>query len=45
MKTGIVLALFVFGLAAQNRSSSDFDSLSVGSIIMVPETGQETVGA
>src|SRR6185312_865500 len=31
--------------ASQNRSSSAFDSLSVGSIISVPATGNETVGA
>jgi hypothetical protein len=31
--------------ASQNRSSSRFDSLSVGSIIIVPATGNETVGA
>ena len=30
--------------ASQNRSSSSFDSLSVGSIIRVPGTGNETVG-
>src|SRR6185437_33074 len=31
--------------ASQNRSSSAFDSLSVGSIISVPATGNDTVGA
>jgi hypothetical protein len=31
--------------ASQNRSSSAFGSLSVGSIIRVPATGNETVGA
>src|SRR4051812_31310429 len=32
-------------IASQNRSSSAFDSLSVGSIIIVPATGKDTVGA
>jgi hypothetical protein len=32
-------------IASQNRSSSPFDSLSVGSIIIVPATGNDTVGA
>lgn len=32
-------------MASQKRSSSESDSLSVGSIITVPATGQETVGA
>src|SRR5204863_8726889 len=32
-------------IASQNRSSSPFGSLSVGSIINVPGTGNETVGA
>ena len=32
-------------IASQNRSSSTFDSLSVGSTINVPGTGKETVGA
>ena len=31
-------------IASQKRSSSSFDSLSVGSIISVPATGKETVG-
>ena len=31
--------------ASQKRSSSDLSSLSVGSIISVPATGNETVGA
>jgi branched-chain amino acid aminotransferase len=31
--------------ASQKRSSSSFDSLSVGSIIIVPATGNDTVGA
>src|SRR3954471_19058293 len=31
--------------ASQNRSSSSLDSLSVGSTMMVPGTGQEMVGA
>jgi hypothetical protein len=31
-------------IASQNRSSSSFDSLSVGSIMSVPATGNETVG-
>ncbi len=31
--------------ASQNRSSSAFDSLSVGSIISVPATGKDMVGA
>jgi hypothetical protein len=31
--------------ASQKRSSSSFDSLSVGSIMSVPGTGQDTVGA
>ena len=30
--------------ASQKRSSSSFDSLSVGSIIKVPGTGNDTVG-
>ena len=32
-------------IASQNRSSSAFDSLSVGSTISVPVTGKLTVGA
>jgi hypothetical protein len=32
-------------IAAQKRSSSSFDSLSVGSTITVPGTGHDTVGA
>ena len=32
-------------IASQNRSSSSFGSLSVGSIISVPATGKDTVGA
>ena len=32
-------------IASQKRSSSSFDSLSVGSIMTVPATGHETVGA
>src|ERR1041385_3225236 len=32
-------------IASQKRSSSSFDSLSVGSIIIVPATGNATVGA
>ena len=32
-------------MASQNRSSSAFDSLSVGSIISVPATGHDMVGA
>ena len=32
-------------IASQKRSSSAFDSLSVGSIMRVPGTGNETVGA
>ena len=32
-------------IASQKRSSSAFDSLSVGSIISVPATGNDTVGA
>src|SRR6185503_5875604 len=32
-------------IASQNRSSSAFDSLSVGSTIIVPATGQLNVGA
>ena len=32
-------------IAVQNRSSSAFDSLSVGSIISVPATGKLIVGA
>jgi hypothetical protein len=32
-------------IASQKRSSSAFGSLSVGSIISVPATGKETVGA
>ena len=32
-------------IASQNRSSSSFGSLSVGSIISVPGTGNDTVGA
>ena len=32
-------------IASQKRSSSSFDSLSVGSTMIVPATGQETVGA
>src|SRR5712671_4871224 len=32
-------------IASQKRSSSSFDSLSVGSIISVPGTGNDTVGA
>src|SRR5215831_9126802 len=32
-------------IASQNRSNSAFDSLSVGSIINVPATGNDTVGA
>ena len=32
-------------IASQKRSSSAFDSLSVGSIISVPATGQDIVGA
>jgi hypothetical protein len=31
--------------ASQKRSSSSFDSLSVGSTISVPGTGNDTVGA
>jgi hypothetical protein len=31
-------------IASQNRSSSSLDSLSVGSIISVPATGNDTVG-
>jgi hypothetical protein len=31
-------------IASQKRSSSCFGSLSVGSIIIVPATGNETVG-
>ena len=31
--------------ASQNRSSSAIDSLSVGSTMMVPTTGKDTVGA
>ena len=31
--------------ASQKRSSSSRDSLSVGSIIRVPATGKDTVGA
>ena len=31
-------------IASQNRSSSGFDSLSVGSIIIVPATGLEWTG-
>jgi len=31
-------------IASQKRSSSSFDSLSVGSTIKVPATGNETVG-
>ena len=31
-------------IASQNRSNSDLSSLSVGSIIIVPTTGNETVG-
>ena len=32
-------------IASQKRSSSAFDSLSVGSIISVPGTGNDIVGA
>ena len=32
-------------IASQKRSSSAFDSLSVGSIISVPATGKDIVGA
>jgi len=32
-------------IASQNRSSSAFDSLSVGSTINVPATGHDIVGA
>ena len=32
-------------IASQKRSNSAFDSLSVGSIMSVPATGNETVGA
>ncbi len=32
-------------IASQNRSSSSFGSLSVGSTISVPATGNDTVGA
>ena len=32
-------------IASQKRSSSAFDSLSVGSIISVPATGKHMVGA
>ncbi len=32
-------------IASQKRSSSSFDSLSVGSIIRVPGTGHDIVGA
>ena len=32
-------------IASQKRSSSAFDSLSVGSIISVPATGKHIVGA
>src|SRR5262249_52072350 len=32
-------------IASQNRSSSSFGSLSVGSTISVPVTGKDTVGA
>ena len=35
----------IASMASQNRSSSSFGSLSVGSIITVPGTGNETVGA
>jgi hypothetical protein len=35
----------IASMASQNRSSSAFDSLSVGSIMSVPATGQLIVGA
>src|SRR5205823_898365 len=39
------ISAWILIIASQNRSSSCFDSLSVGSIITVPATGQEMVGA
>jgi len=32
-------------IASQKRSSSNFDSLSVGSTMSVPATGHDSVGA
>ena len=42
--TSSIYALMLI-MASQNRSSSALLSLSVGSIIKVPATGNETVGA
>ena len=40
-----VISAWMAIIASQKRSSSSFDSLSVGSTISVPATGQESVGA
>jgi hypothetical protein len=39
------ISVWMASIASQKRSSSSFDSLSVGSIMSVPGTGKETVGA
>ena len=40
-----VISAWMAIIASQKRSSSSFDSLSVGSIMSVPATGQLSVGA